>query len=167
MTRFSAFFGVAVLLLLTACGPDKAAMLEYNKTLVAIQTKLIAGENDFHASLTNHQLAEMETGLFDLRSLAIKSRKEVKDLTVPIENGSKVKEALISLCDAYHDLCDNQFKEAIAFLGIPDGKYTDVQKEKVDALFTTASNLLNERNNSFIDAQTEFWTANNLGKQED
>lgn len=150
------------MLLFSSCQPDKQAHLAYNKSLVGVQSELIRLENVFHHSLENHQLGEMETALFDLREKAIKSKKFVRETTIPGGDDKGMKKALMELCETYHQLCDHQFKEGIALLGIPDGKYSDIQQKRVAELFRDSGVQLDTRNSAFIDAQTSYWKTNEL-----
>jgi hypothetical protein len=149
--------GVAVLFLLTACGPTTDQAVAYNDQLIAEQIKIVDKLNALDQSLEDY-----ESGLFaqahaDLLT-QIEASTKVVTAAEDFDGKADYKTELLALFTAYKSAAEGEYKQMVDIYQLPDSLYTKDDENRFNELWAASNEKINGAMDKFNVFQESFAT---------
>lgn len=142
-------------LLFVACNTETSEKaIEYNDSMIAIQSKVDESLVDFLDAVDTFDASEMEdarTETLDAIKKAVKEVDEMRDF----DKKDDYKKEMTKLLKMHKDITENELTEVIDLVGYTD-EMTDEDWDNYDKLYSDALDKYNEAFDDFNEWQADF-----------
>lgn len=154
-------FGVFISVILTACGPNEKEIIRYNDEIVLQQYAVINAETELIEAIMDNDTMVIPLAMSDFIyqiEVSIAAVQEIKEIDKEIS----LKEAAISMFNAYSSIAMNQYPEIIELKKLPDPEFTQDKELRLNQLSTQVNEILDQKNMEFFETQNKLSEKHNI-----
>jgi hypothetical protein len=147
--------GLFLALFVTSCGPSEKEIVRYNDEIVGHQHSVIIAEAELVNAISNNDTNIIHLALSDFIYQIENSLQLVGEIP-EIDQEISLKNAAISMFNAYHSIALNQYPEIIDLNAISENEYTDEHEKRFQLLSIQIDDILNKKNQDFFETQQKL-----------
>lgn len=148
-------FYVFISIILTACGPNEKEIVRYNDDVVIEQNAVINAETELINAIMNNDTMIVPLALGDFIYQIETSLAAVQEIE-EIDEEISLKEAALSMFNAYLSIAMNQYPEIIELKKMSKQEYTKEKEKRLDQLSFQINEILDQKNMDFFETQKKL-----------
>jgi hypothetical protein len=139
---------------LVSCKPSKEDATKYNNNIIEQQI-LVVSSNDTVASSMGSDIVKLEIAITNFNTQVTKSIDVVTKMD-DFNKEATFKNAALTLFKSFKAIGENEYKEILRLVKIPNEKKTETDDEKMMATMKKIDDKLQKELEIFIKAQKDF-----------
>ncbi|MDD4575130.1 MAG: hypothetical protein PHI36_01760 [Bacteroidales bacterium] len=144
-----------ITIFLTSCGPTEKEIDRYNNAIVIQQNAVINAETELINAIMDNDTMTIPITLNDFIYQIETSLTAVQEIE-EIDPDISLKEAAISMFNAYLSIAINEYPEIIELKKLSDQEFTEDKEKRFNQLSSKINQILDKKNMEFSETQKKL-----------